>query len=97
MVNQTFKYLLYILIFFVSFALTNTRVSFSRPGSLIRMPFSNNFENNNQYSFGFSNEIINTNTYNKAKSIYVHRITPSGLQYGIAYSTHTQINNNDTF
>jgi len=40
MINKTFKYFLYVLLIFLftSYAQTNTRVAFSRPGSLIRMP-----------------------------------------------------------
>jgi len=98
MLNKTFKYFLYVLFIFcfASFALTNTRISFSRPGSLIRMPSSYSANTINQYSIGISNEIINTNTYNRAQSIYIHGISSSGMQYGIVYSTHAQTNNSDT-
>lgn len=98
MINKTFKYFLYVLLIslFTSYAQTNTRVAFSRPGSLIRMPTFYDSNIINQYNIGFANEIINTNTYNRAQSIYVHGVSLSGLQYGIVYSTHAEIDVNDS-
>ena len=97
MINKTFKYFLYVLFIFsfISTALTNTRVSFSRPGALIRMPsyYSNN--PGNEYSIGLSNEIINTNAYNRSQSIYAHGTSSTGMQYGVVYSTHAKINSSD--
>lgn len=98
MINKTFKYFLYVLspFFFLSFVLTNTRVAFSRPGTLIRMPSFYESNIRSQYSIGLSNEIINTNTYNRAQSIYIHGVSLAGFQYGIAYATHAKTNSNDT-
>ena len=97
MTNKTFKYFLYALFIFsfTSSALTNTRVSFSRPGTLIRMPSYYSDKTINEYSIGLSNEIINTNTYNRSQSIYVHGTSSSGMQYGVVYTTHAKINSLD--
>ena len=97
MTNKTLKYFLYTLFIFsfTSSALTNTRVSFSRPGSLIRMPSSYSNNTINEYSIGMSNEIVNTNTYNRSQSIYVHGTSSSGMKYGVVYSTHAKINSSD--
>ena len=98
MIKKTFNFFLYLLCFnvFISFAFTNTRVAFSRPGTLIRMPFFYDIETKNQYTVGLSNELVNTNTNNRAQSIYFHGISPTGMQYGVAYSTHVEINKEDS-
>mgnify|MGYP001158524064 FL=1 len=98
MINQTFKFFLYlhILFFLTTNLFSNTRVAFSRPGSLIRTPTY--FDSNpiSKYFFGVASETINTDTNNLAQSLYFHAISPDGLSYGIAYSTHAQINNLET-
>ena len=94
MINQTFKFFLYLQIFFffTTDLFSNTRVAFSRPGSLIRTPTYFDSKPTARYFFGVSGETINTTTNNLAQSLYFHAITPEGLSYGIAYSTHAQIN-----
>lgn len=97
MIKKTFNFFLYLLClnFFISFALSNTRVAFSRPGTLIRMPSFYDIEAQNKYIIGLSNEFINTNTNNRAQSIYFHGISQAGMHYGVVYSTHAQINKED--
>ena len=98
MIKKTFNFFLYFLCFgfFISFAFSNTRIAFSRPGTLIRMPLFNDTEAQSQYAIGLSNEFVNTNTNNRAQSIYFHGISPDGIHYGIAYSTHAQTNKEDS-
>ena len=43
---------------------SNTRVAFSRPGSLIRTPGALDSEFFNQYIVGFGGEITHLNNYN---------------------------------
>ncbi len=98
MINRTFKFFLYlhILLFFTTNLFSNTRVAFSRPGSLVRTPTYFDSKPISSYFFGVSSETINTETNNLAQSLYFHTILPEGLSYGIVYSTHAQINNLET-
>jgi hypothetical protein len=98
MINQTFKFFLYlhILFFLTTNLFSNTRVAFSRPGSLVRTPTYFDSKPISNYFFGVSSETINTETNNLAQSLYFHTILPEGLSYGIVYSTHAQINNLET-
>tara|TARA_Y100000389_G_scaffold84229_1_gene80850 strand:- start:294 stop:1685 length:1392 start_codon:yes stop_codon:yes gene_type:complete len=98
MIKKTFNFFIYLFCFnlFISFVFTNTRVAFSRPGTLIRVPTFYDINTNNQYTIGFSNELVNTNTNNRAQSIYLHGISLAGIHYGVAYSTHAQKNKEDS-
>ena len=98
MINQTFKFFLYlhILFFLTTNLFSNTRVAFSRPGSLIRTPTYFDSKPISKYFFGVASETINTDTNNLAQSLYFHAISSDGLSYGIVYSTHAQINNLET-
>ena len=98
MINRIFKFFLYlhILLFFTTNLFSNTRVAFSRPGSLVRTPTYFDSKPISSYFFGVSSETINTETNNLAQSLYFHTILPEGLSYGIVYSTHAQINNLET-
>ena len=60
MINQTFKFFLYlhILFFFTTNLFSNTRVAFSRPGSLIRTPTYFDSKPIGNYFFGVSSETI---------------------------------------
>ena len=59
------------------------------------MPSFYDIEAQNKYIIGLSNEFINTNTKNRAQSVYFHGISQAGMHYGVAYSTHAQTNNED--
>ena len=85
MINQTFKFFLYlhILFFFTTNLFSNTRVAFSRPGSLIRTPTYYDSKPIGNYFFGVSSETINTETNNLAQSLYFHATSPDGLSYGV--------------
>ena len=86
------------LIFIVLFVLLhstitgNTRVAFSRPGALIRTPTLLINAQEQEYHVGFSNELINTDGFNSSSSIYFKSISNEGFEYGIAYSSHVNIN-----
>lgn len=98
MIRKTFNFFIYFLYLnlFISILFSNTRVAFSRPGTLIRMPSTYDKMPRSQYLIGLSNEVINTNTNNRAQSIFFHGSGENGLNYGIAYSTHAQINSETT-
>lgn len=98
MIKKTFNFFIYLLCFnfFISFTFANTRVAFSRPGALIRMPSFHDISAKNQYTIGLSNEFVNINTRNRAQSIYFHGVSSTGMEYGVAYSTHAQINKEDS-
>ena len=81
---------------FLSISLSSTRVAFSRPGSLIRTPslLVNTFVD--EYHIGFSSELINTSTFNSSNAIFFNGISSKGFHYGFAYSTHANIDKEDT-
>ena len=93
--NKTLKKtsILYSIIFFLFFSsiIGSTRVAFSRPGSLIRTPSMLISTKQDQYHIGFSSEIINTSTLNSSSSIFFKGISYKGYHYGLAYSSHAQI------
>ena len=65
---------------------SNTRVAFSRPGSLIRTPGMLDTDYFNQYIVGFGGEITHFGNFNHAFSNYFKGVTPSGYNYGISYT-----------
>ena len=65
---------------------SNTRVAFSRPGSLIRTPGALDLEYFNQYIVGFGGEITHLSDLNYAFSNYFKGVTSTGYNYGIAYT-----------
>ena len=86
--------LIFILLFFLLqvFLMGNTRVAFSRPSALIRTPSLLINAQEQEYHVGFSNELINTDGFNSSSSIYFKSISNEGFEYGIAYSSHANIN-----
>jgi len=79
-----------LLLIFFSQLFSNSRVAFSRPGSLIRNPALLTEPIEQEYFIGFSNEIINLSTLNSSNAIFFNSLTETGLQYGAAYSTHAK-------
>ena len=59
-----------ILLVCLSISLSNTRVAFSRPGSIIRTPGTVHSSYANQYVVGFGGEITHLNEFNYAFSNY---------------------------
>ena len=84
-----------IFIFLFTIAFSNTRVAFSRPGALIRTPSLLEATLEQEYHLGFSSEIINFKKYNSSDAIFFKSISTNGFQYGIAYSSHAEINQNN--
>ncbi len=66
---------------------SNTRVAFSRPGSLIRTPGALDLEYYNQYIVGFGTEITHLGVLNYALSNYFKGVTATGYSYGLSYTT----------
>ena len=85
----------FFLIFLFTIAFSNTRIAFSRPGALIRTPslLTNPLEQ--EYHIGFSSEIINFKKHNSSDAIFFKSISNNGFQYGVAYSSHAEINQNN--
>ena len=94
--SQHFLISLSLFLVFLSAALTNTRVAFSRPGSLIRTPALLIQPQEQEYHVGFASEIINLNNINSSDAIYFNSISDSGFQYGVAYTSHASINKSDS-
>ena len=90
------SHILIFLFFFLSTLYSNTRVAFSRPGALIRTPSLLINSAENEYQVGFSTELINTETFNSSSSIFFKGLSNQGYQYGMAYSSHAQIDEEDS-
>ena len=70
----------------LSILLSNTRVAFSRPGSVIRTPGASHLAYYNQYIVGFGGEVTHLSDFNYAFSNYFQGITLSGYHYGLSYT-----------
>jgi len=81
------SYLFYLLIILCSLSMSNSRVAYTRPGSVIRTPGTIQPELFNQYIVGFSTELINLSDLNYAATTYFQGITQEGYQYGLSYTT----------
>ena len=64
---------------------SNTRLAFSRPGSLIRTPGALDLEYFDQYIVGFGGEITHLKDLNHAFSNYFKGVTSTGYNYGLSY------------
>ena len=71
---------------FLTSALGNARVSFTRPNSLMRTPFPGQQETFNQYIIGFGGEITHFSKLNYSSASYFQGSTPSGYNFGISYN-----------
>ena len=66
---------------------SNTRVAFSRPGSIIRTTGNLDSEYFDQYIIGFGGEITHFGTLNYSFANYFQGITSSGYSFGLSYTT----------
>ena len=94
--SNSFFFFIILYFVFLSTALANTRVAFSRPGSLIRTPGLLAQPQEQEYHIGFSSEIINLNNINSSDAVYFNSISMSGFQYGASYTSHAAVNSLDS-
>ena len=85
------KLYLICLIFCCSILFCNTRVGFSRPGSIIRTPGIIEHEQFNQYIIGFSGEVTHATDLNYASSIYFHSLLADKYHFGLTYNRPASI------
>ena len=83
-ISQGFVFLL----LFNSLVFSNTRVSFSRPSSIIRMPGLSHADLTNQYIVGFGGEILSFSSLNYCPVVYFHGLNVGGFNLGFSYNTH---------
>ncbi len=79
----------------MSVIFTNTRVGFSRPGSIMRTPGKAPMCPPLTLVTGSSMEILNTSTLNYSPAIYFHALNLDGYNFGISYFSHAIANEND--
>ncbi len=72
-----------IFILFVGNITANSRVSFSRPGKMMRIPSVDNFMYKNLLVLSLSSEVVSSSQSSSAFS--VNRMSVSGYQYGISF------------
>ena len=70
----------------ITFADANSRIAFTRPGSLMRTPFPSNRETFNQYIVGFGLETTHFSEFNYSSASYFQGSTPGGYHFGITYN-----------
>ena len=73
----------------LTIALSNSRIAFSRPSTLLRTPSVQHIQaETNPYLFtaGFSTETINFDLPSQGISLYLQTHTNSGLNLGLSYS-----------
>ncbi len=66
----------------------NSRVSFSRPGSMMSIPGYSLSETDNLFSVGIATEIVDLNESNQSTSAYFNSITNSGVGLGLSVVQH---------
>ena len=78
----------------MSVIFTNTRVGFSRPGSIIRTPGKAPACSPFTLVTGSSMELLNISELNYSPAIYFHALNVRGFNFGISYFTHAISNKN---
>ena len=78
---------LFVLIFFynLGFVEANSRVSFSRPGDIIRIPSVNHSISRKLLSVNFSYELLSINNHQGNSNFSINSISKSGYQYGVSF------------
>ena len=84
------------LIIFVNLSYSNSRIAFSRPGSVIRTPGGIEHSSYNQYIVGFATEIVQFSNLNYGSATYFKGITTDGYNFGLTYNTSPTYSENDT-
>tara|TARA_Y100001968_G_C19436808_1_gene760173 strand:- start:598 stop:2043 length:1446 start_codon:yes stop_codon:yes gene_type:complete len=86
------KRIVQLLLILISFTIifSNSRVAFSRPGSVLRTPGSSHFDESAKhplFTVGFASEVVNFNLPSGSTSLYLQTKTTSGLHLGLSYTT----------
>jgi len=96
--KETYNYLYRLATVFLltTMLLGHSRVAFSRPGSFVRTPSALMSYNVNQYSIGYSNDLIHTKNLTATNALFFHAYLKNGMACGMAYSKHaaTSISDN---
>ena len=88
-INQIKIFTIIYLVIIVSMLAANSRVAFSRPGSLLRTPsatISELYDHAPLFSVGFSVEAVNLELPSISNSIYIHTTIKKEYQLGITYT-----------
>ena len=72
----------------------NTRISFSRPGSILRTPGKSPMVAPHSYRVGSAMELLHTSVLNYAPAVYFHALNVEGYNFGISYFSHAIVNKN---
>ena len=88
MKNNLFRTI--VVIVTIAFALSNSRIAFSRPSTLLRTPSVQHVHSEtNPYLFtaGFSTETINFDLPSQGVSLYLQTYTDNGFNLGLSYAS----------
>ncbi|SVC64022.1 uncharacterized protein METZ01_LOCUS316876, partial [marine metagenome] len=75
---------IYVFIFLVSTAFSTTRVVYTRPGLMMRVPTSSNEKTPYLFRTGFGAEIHNFSPFNTAKGVYFDMEIARGFSFGFS-------------
>ena len=75
---------IYVFIFLVSTAFSSTRVVYTRPGLMMRVPTSSNEKTPYLFRTGFGAEIHNFSPFNTAKGVYFDMEIARGFSFGFS-------------
>ncbi|MBT4827167.1 MAG: hypothetical protein HN654_07285 [Candidatus Marinimicrobia bacterium] len=81
--RQITKYI-YILVLIASMVLGSTRVAYTRPGLMMRIPTSSNHKTPYLFRTGFGTEIHNFDPFNTAKGVYFDMELNKGFAFGFS-------------
>ena len=77
-----------LVLFLTSLMFANSRVSFSRPSSILRTPGAGTErgDDNILFTAGFSTEIVNIDLGSLSSSLYIKSQTNNGFSYGVSFT-----------
>ena len=92
-----FKYIhfFFVIFFTINMIEANSRVSFSRPGAMMRIPSVDNSMKNTLFKVNLSSEVLSSNQNSSAFSFTTQAL--SGYQYSVSYVTPVQPSNTIEF
>jgi len=94
--TNNYLYQATIVFLFITVVFGHSRVAFSRPGSFVRTPAATMSYNVNQYSIGYSNDLIHTKDLTATNSLFFHAYLKNGMACGMVYAKHAATSIADT-
>ena len=85
--NKQKRHILFFLLICFSTVCSNSRVAFSRPGSLIRLPSLESYNSNHLFSIGISSEITSLGDVSSSSSAFsINKTSINNSSWGFSYT-----------